>query len=144
MLETTTRRPRKTPRASDQHNQPDSAADVSDDPNPTAAQYQAIFELAPEAILVVDTAGRCLAANPAALAQLGYAADETPELSRKDIFVEDADWIARMAASVIRDGVWHGDVTVRAKDGHAILTAARMALLTGGEVATNAVYVNRC
>jgi len=143
MLETTTRRPRKTPRASDQHNQPDSAADVSDDPNPTAAQYQAIFELAPEAILVVDTAGRCLAANPAALAQLGYAADETPELSRKDIFVEDADWIARMAASVIRDGVWHGDVTVRAKDGHAILTAARMALLTGGDGPTIAVYLHR-
>ncbi len=52
-------------------------------------RLRALFESAPDAILVVDREGRVLDANPQAASSLGYARDDLVTLSLADIEAED-------------------------------------------------------
>ena len=82
------------------------------------ARYDAVVESAPDPILTLDADGVIQMANPAALAEFGYAADELLG-QRLDAFLVDADRWRHAWTSTLRGDVldWPLELVVRRKDG---------------------------
>jgi len=81
------------------------------------ARYDAVVESAPDPILTLDADGVIQMANPAAVAEFGYAADELLG-QRLDAFLVDADRWRHAWTSTLRGEVldWPLELVVRRKD----------------------------
>ncbi len=80
------------------------------------ARYRALFEQAPDAVLVSTADGRYVEANPAATALLGYSREEILSMRAGDFSPspdETREGFGRLSAL----GTWRGEIQVRRKDG---------------------------
>ena len=94
------------------------------------ARYRALFEGAPDGMLVLDAQGRFRDANPAAAHLTGYSRDELIQMKAGDL-AEPGETSASDVMAELRRGPLKREVTVRRKDGgltpvesHATLAAA--------------------
>ncbi|MBI1904839.1 MAG: EAL domain-containing protein [Rhodocyclales bacterium] len=80
---------------------------------------QVVFDNTHDGIIITDTDGRILAANPAFTAITGYTAPEvlgqTPRLLKSGR--HDAKFYQQMWRSLLRDGAWQGEIWDRKKSG---------------------------
>jgi PAS domain S-box-containing protein len=83
-------------------------------------RYQTLFEHAADAVLVVDAAGRCLDANPAALDLLGYRREVLLQHRLSDLLDRVAHVTIASGASMIAADTWRGDVELRRADGSIV------------------------
>lgn len=83
--------------------------------------FQAIFETMRDAIIIFDSTGRFLEANPAATLLTGYAHDELLNLMYDDIILptEQSEWRSRFH-DFLDEGFSHGEYCVAQKDGGVI------------------------
>lgn len=89
----------------------------------------AIVAGSPDAILVANSDGSWIEANPAAVKLLGYKNDAMRRLSVKDIMAPGPVWTGDAQARILWEGRWQGDVTVRVKDGRLLPVEARAILI---------------
>jgi PAS domain S-box-containing protein len=87
------------------------AVSVSDD------HYGALFRGSRDAVLVADRAGRCVEANQAAEALLGFERDELLRLHLSEIVAGGFASDEAQGSHVIAADRWHGEIEVRGKDG---------------------------
>ncbi len=104
--------------------------------NQAETRLSELFDGLQEAVLVAGHDGRCLDANAAACALLGYSRDELLCMHRADIVAEEASWRAAEYDRFVAVGRWRGSVRVRRKDGTLLTleTRARTLDLAGGTV----------
>ncbi len=89
------------------------------------AQRSYIFDGIADAILMADTDGRYVDANPAAERLLGYSRAELLTMRVADIVASQPDWTDAEWDRFQREGVWTGEVDLRHKDEHHITVEAR-------------------
>src|SRR5918997_4301268 len=75
-----------------------------------------IVASSPDAVLVIDEAGRYQDANPAACQLLGYSHDELLQLVSDDLIPEDAPWVTEARATYRTKGRWRGEIELVHKD----------------------------
>ncbi|HKG23959.1 MAG TPA: GAF domain-containing protein, partial [Blastocatellia bacterium] len=85
----------------------------------------ALFAGISDAIMVADAEGNYLDANPAATELLGYTREELLRMRVADITVPDALWVEAEYSRFSKEGNWHGDITLKRKDGVHIPTEVR-------------------
>jgi len=97
---------------------------VQPPPNIPPTDYAAVFEEAPEAMLLIGDDRSFLAGNRRARELLGVTSEELLGMRVDDI---SADGIEERWAAFRADGVQHGSVIVRSRDGteHAAELSAR-------------------
>ncbi len=82
-------------------------------------QAAIVFDSTPEGVLVTDSEGTIVAANPAFAEISGYAAEEligkNPRIFKSNL--QPADLAQEMWAGLIETGHWEGEVSNRRKDG---------------------------
>jgi PAS domain S-box-containing protein len=84
----------------------------------THASYGALFREARDALLVADRTGRCVEANPAAEALLGFDRDELLQLHLPDIIAGgEALENGAHGSTLLAADRCHGEIEVRGKDG---------------------------
>jgi PAS domain S-box-containing protein len=91
----------------------------------------ALFEHAPDPILITDANGDVVDANPAALDLLGYEREELLQLRARDIVVAGPGWAARESAHNHCAGHWEGRVEVRIKDGRTVPLETHSVVIPG-------------
>jgi PAS domain S-box-containing protein len=79
--------------------------------------YGALFHGSRDAVLVADRTGRCIEANPAAEALLGFERDELLQLYLSDIVAHGFTSEETQGSRCLPPGRWHGEIEVRGKDG---------------------------
>lgn len=84
-------------------------------------RYRGLFEGIADALLVADSAGRYVDANPAAEQLLGYTRAELLALHVPEVVALAPDEVQAMYAAFVDDGRWRGDIELRRKDGTTIL-----------------------
>jgi PAS domain S-box-containing protein len=85
------------------------------------ARYRALFEHAPDGILIADSAGRYLDANASICRMLGYARDELIGLRSSDVVAPaDAEYIERTLTTVKHNSDHHQEWELRRKDGSVL------------------------
>lgn len=85
-------------------------------------QYRSIFDATHDAILIFDTAGKLVEANPAALAMHGYAYSEIIGMSGLDLIHEDDRHVfGEIARKVMSGKTFRGVGRHRRKDGAPIV-----------------------
>ncbi|GIW04127.1 MAG: hypothetical protein KatS3mg059_0747 [Thermomicrobiales bacterium] len=97
------------------------------------ARYRALFEQAPDAVLVSRADGRYVEANPAAAALLGYSREEILRMRIGD-FSPHPDETHEGFVRMQETGSWRGEVQIRRKDGTLVPVEAwttRVELPTG-------------
>src|SRR3712207_1363595 len=97
------------------------ANDAQSSSQTPAAALGPLFALAPDAILVTDRDSRFVAANPAALALLGYAEPELLRLTVGDVVAAGPDWARDELARFPARGEWQGEVELRTKSGKCVV-----------------------
>jgi PAS domain S-box-containing protein len=104
------------------------------------ARYRNLFEGTADAILVVDTAGRCLDANPAATALLGYRRDELLDLGVRALAPCEANGSTetRDGAHFLCSGHWRGEFEARQKGGSVVPVEGQASAV---ELPTGTVHV---
>jgi PAS domain S-box-containing protein len=110
--------------------------------NPTTSRpsaddrfYSACFDCSPVSILVADTGGHMLDANPAALALLGYDLETIRTLRVEDIHAPgDRAKVAVDFPQLVQSGSTHREVELQTKDGRVILADLRGRALRDGRV----------
>ena len=99
---------------------------------PSGTDYHAALVAAlPDAVLVADAHGRCLDANPAATALLGYRLDELRCLQASDLIAAPLEWRAAAGRGIITAGRWRGELDLRLKDGTLVPVTAQVSLVPG-------------
>ena len=97
----------------------------------TEGRYRSLFESAPDGILVADSKGTYVDANPSALAMLGYSRDELIGMKSEEILVPREHARVDLALTEINRGVEHRhEWQFRRKNGsefHADVMASVMA-----------------
>src|SRR3954470_227357 len=83
----------------------------------SAVSCRDLLLLTPDAVLLVDAAGRVCDANPTALWLFGYTLTRLRGLRISDLMAPDQDWVAAAFASLPEEERWQRDVTFRARDG---------------------------
>ena len=97
-----------------------------------------VFEQAQESIMITDASGTIVEVNHSFTAATGYSRAEA--VGRKPNLLksgrEDSDYYERMWQSLVRDGVWRGEIWNRKKSGeeYAELLAISSVKDAGGEV----------
>jgi PAS domain S-box-containing protein len=82
------------------------------------ARYRALFEYAPDGIVIADHQSRYLDANPSVCRMLGYSLDEFIGLQASDIVVEaEVPHIAPALAAIAATADYHREWQFRRKDG---------------------------
>lgn len=87
-------------------------------PCETQRRFQALFDHALDAFLLLDDRGHCLDANPSAASLLGYAREElrgvclSDTMGRSSAAVADGVW-----AQLLGDGRLHGEMELARRDG---------------------------
>lgn len=97
-------------------------------------RFRTLFTRVPDAILVADSAGHYLDANPAATILLGYSHEELMHLSVEDVVIAETSWTQEEYARFVETGAWRDELDVRRKDGVAVPVEAQataVALPTG-------------
>lgn len=89
----------------------------------------ALFAGISDAILIADAEGNYLDANPAASDLLGYTREELLKMRVADIILPDSHWFDAEYSRFMKEGNWHGDITLRKKDGELIPSEARAKVL---------------
>ena len=87
-------------------------------------------DVAAEAVLVVDLAGRCVAANPAAAALLGYEPTELLQIRLNDLIARGPRWIDGDRAQELTARPWRETIDVRRRDGCLTAVDAQSTMLT--------------
>ena len=96
------------------------------------ALYRAIFAQSPDAIVVAGFDGRLVEANAAALALLGYTAEELPRLWIQDILRPSPEWsIAEALRLLGEQGLWQGEADIITRSGELVPTASHTFTLEG-------------
>lgn len=101
------------------------------------ARYRALFEQAPDAVLVSTADGRYVEANPAATALLGYSREEILGMRAGD-FSANPDETREGFGKLRELGSWRGEVQVRRKDGTLVPVEA---WTTSVELPTGPVFL---
>ena len=87
-------------------------------PLATAARhYQSLLDGSLDAVIIVDAQGRCVAANAAAAAMLGYEENELLQLALPSLVARGHTWAAVEPACFLVEGQWQGEILVRHKEG---------------------------
>jgi PAS domain S-box-containing protein len=102
------------------------------------ARFRALFEQAPDAVLVSSADGRYVEANPAATALLGYSPEEILRMRVGD-FSPNPDETREGFSKLRQSGSWRGEVQVRRKDGALVPVEA---WTTSVELPTGPVFVS--
>ena len=89
-------------------------------------RYRGIFESAADGILVADIHGRCLDANPAIEALLGYSRDELRTKSAGDLSAPGPAMTVSVFDELRRAGRWSGEYELRRKDGNVVSVEGRV------------------
>ena len=111
-------------------------------PAQTEAYLRALFEQAPDAILVSDAEGHCLDASAAALELFDSTLEELRALPHIALLTDDPEWARVEFARLQEVGGWQGEVKVRRRGGAVLpvdVRACRVALQ-----ARRPVYVLNC
>jgi PAS domain S-box-containing protein len=95
------------------------------------AQFRALFEESPEAILVADGEGNYVDANPAALVLLGYERDELLRLRIADVVALEPSWTGQEFARYLEEGHWRGELDLCVKDGTLVTVEAWAVIIAG-------------
>ena len=80
-----------------------------------------LIAVCPDAILVLDAAGICRDANPAATALLGYSRDELLVIQLQDLIAEPIDWMQAVYDQILLEHAWRGEAHLRRKDGARVV-----------------------
>ncbi len=88
-----------------------------------------LLDLASDAISVHDLEDRAEYWNHGAERLFGWSAADILGANVKSLLYTDPDTYGAAKAAVLRDGQWHGDLALRAKDGREILANARWTLV---------------
>ena len=83
----------------------------------TDDHFGALFRGSRDAVLVADRTGRCIEANPAAEALLGFERDELLQLHLSEIIAGEVEAGEAQSTSFLTADRWHGEIEVRGKDG---------------------------
>jgi PAS domain S-box-containing protein len=83
----------------------------------TDDHYGALFRGSRDAVLVADRTGRCVEANPAAEALLGYGRDELLRLHLSEIVAGECKAGDAQCSPFPPADRWRGEIEVRSKDG---------------------------
>ena len=112
-----------------------------DSPHDPDALHRAIVASLPDAVLLFDRAGRCLGANPAATALLGYTADQLRSLSVGDLTGTAGGEAPDAPAALWERGGARYEAEVRRADGTTVPIEVRAAVvaLPGGALGVAAV-----
>jgi PAS domain S-box-containing protein len=100
------------------------------------AAFRALFDAAGDAIVIFDVRARCIAANDAAAALLGYSVEELRTLQLSDLLMIDSVRAATAYQQLLRSGRMRAQIELRHKLGTPVLVesvAARVDL-PGGPV----------
>lgn len=99
------------------------------------ARYRALFEYAPDGILIGDAQSTYLDANPSMCRMLGYTHDELVGLNATDIIAPaEAPQIAPTIAAIHRRTDHHHEWTFRRKDGSLVPVEVRATLTPDGNL----------
>ncbi len=105
--------------------------------SPPELDYRRLFELAPDAILIVDREGFYVEANPAALVLTGYTLDELRTMRVGDLAVpSDRDFSAERFSLLQDTGQTRADRVILRKDGTIVPVEARANALGDGTFQT--------
>lgn len=116
---------------------PDELCDDATDSPRSKGGYQRLFEMAPDAILVVDREGRYIAANTAACELTGYSLDELLGMRVGDLAVpEQRAWSAERFDLLRRTGRTRRDRILQRKDGTHVNVEAHAVDLGNGTFQT--------
>jgi len=108
------------------------------------ARYRGIFESAADAMLIIGSDGRYLAANPAAERLYGYSQAELRTMTAGSLAAHhDPAWGSAQFAAVQRDGFWRGESEVRRKDGSILVVEGVASMVTIGSADTHdQIYIS--
>ncbi|MFN0071327.1 MAG: ATP-binding protein, partial [Chloroflexota bacterium] len=101
------------------------------------ARYHSLFEGGADAIIVTDSTGQVVDANPAATVLLGYSELELRDLRFDQLPANPDDWSAEHLARLHVNGRWRGEIELRMRDGRLVPVEARIRAL---EQPTGVVY----
>jgi PAS domain S-box-containing protein len=87
-------------------------------------RFRRLFEGAADAVLLIDPLGRCVGANAAAAALLGYSRRELRTMPFSAIATAEP-WSRAERLRLLRGGEWHGEHDVAASDGTVIPVETR-------------------
>jgi len=96
-------------------------------------RYRGLFEGTADAVLLADTSGNYVDANPAICDLLGYRREELVRM-RSGSIAADRDWWMVQRAQFVGEGAWRGELLLRRKDGTTVAVEGRLtrvALSTG-------------
>lgn len=96
------------------------------------ARYRGLIEHAGDTILVADSAGRLIDANPAATDLLGYSRDELLAMEISDIVARGVVWSTAEFESFKQLGHWAGELDLRRRSGDVVPVEAKASILTLG------------
>ncbi len=102
--------------------------------------FEKLFETSPQPTLLGVPYGPVVAANRAALAALGYSAEEVLLLTQADFVDLDAQAVTLIQATRQQDGYAEGELELKRKDGSRFLVWARSALFGGEDGQTYASF----
>jgi PAS domain S-box-containing protein len=111
-----------------------------------AGSYDALLEHATEALLVIEQGQRFYqVVNPAAERLLGYSRAELLRLGPSDLAAPaDAPRLAEIGTQVATQGWWHGEWTLRRKDGSVVHTEATVVqVVVDGRVLIQGLHRDR-
>jgi PAS domain S-box-containing protein len=83
-------------------------------------RYQAIFDDAPDALLVADSSARYVEANGLAVELTGYSHEELLCLHVRDLIAGEAPWADALNATAQIADRWRGELEVRRKNGSLV------------------------
>ena len=114
-------------------------------PTPQNAEMEgvraAVFEQHADAMVIMDSAGRCVDANSTACDLLGHPRNELLGMKLRDLAVHDGDWHVAQREVNLAQGRWRGAARIRRGDG-AVLTvdAVTSSVLVDGELMSVSIF----
>jgi two-component system, cell cycle sensor histidine kinase and response regulator CckA len=99
------------------------------------ARYRSLFESAPDGILVADSEGRYVDANPSGLAMLGYSREELIGMSSAEILALDEEPHVDVALAELSGGAEHRrEWRFRRKDGSEFSADVMATVMADGRI----------
>jgi PAS domain S-box-containing protein len=106
----------------------------------TADHHGELFRGSRDAILVADRTGRCVEANPAAEALLGFGRDELLQLHLSEIVAGKLEAGEKSSDFLLADR-WRGEIEVRGKDGFLRRVEAWSMAVSASSGASRALFL---